>query len=327
LTEADLGPVLLVLAVTLFAAVLTTWLIRRPSALNVAILPLLGVAAGVWSVSAALPDRALLPAGIAGVTVVLAGVGYARARPLLTAAGAMLWTTWLAFGLVSVVWGVLFLAGLHLSTTTTVLLWSAVGLAGLTLPSAVITTREGWEPLLRVGWRRHGAQHPRPAAIRRRPMVSIHVPCHAEPPALVIGTLDRIAALDYDDFEVLVIDNNTTDPAMWQPVRDHCRLLGQRFRFFHVEGLTGAKAGALNFALRHTNPHATLVGVVDADYHVEPEWLDRTVGHFDDRAIGFVQCPHAYRDYRGSRFGQWARWEYAVFFTAGMVSSTSTMRA
>ena len=132
--------------------------------------------------------------------------------------------------------------------------------------------------------------------------------------------LDRLAALDYPNHEVSVIDNDTSDPRLWQPVRDHCDQLGDRFRFLHVEGITGAKAGALNWAFPHTDPDAELIAVVDADYHVEPEWLRRTVGFFDDPRMGFVQCPHAYRDYDHSRFGRWANWEYAVFFATGMVA-------
>jgi hypothetical protein len=318
LTETFLGPILIVLALALPAVVLSAWLLHAIPIVAVGAPPLVGVAVGVWVVALALPDRPLLPAGITGVAVVALGLTYARRRPTVTPVGAMLWTTWLVFAIVSVAWGVLFLRGLHLSVVTEVLLWCAVGLAGLTLPSAIVTTREGWEPLLRARWRRHRTGRPDPPSTA--PFVSIHVPCHAEPPDLVISTLDRLAALDYSDFEVIVVDNNTTDARLWRPVQAHCARLGSRFRFIHVEGLTGAKAGALNLALQHTDPRATLIGVVDADYHVEPGWLGRTIGYFDDRSIGFVQCPHAYRDYDGSRFGRWANSEYAVFFAAGMVS-------
>ena len=45
---------------------------------------------------------------------------------------------------------------------------------------------------------------------------------------------DALAALDYPEFEVLVVDNNTRDPALWEPVAEHCARLGSRFRFFHL---------------------------------------------------------------------------------------------
>ena len=36
---------------------------------------------------------------------------------------------------------------------------------------------------------------------------------------MVKQTLNALANLDYPDFEVLIIDNNTKDPAVWEPVR------------------------------------------------------------------------------------------------------------
>ena len=75
------------------------------------------------------------------------------------------------------------------------------------------------------------------------PPVSIHVPACNEPPQLLIETLDALARLDHPDYEVLVIDNNTVEPEVWRPVEEHCRRLGSRFRFFHVEQLAGFKAG------------------------------------------------------------------------------------
>src|SRR5262249_53919373 len=40
------------------------------------------------------------------------------------------------------------------------------------------------------------------------PKVSVHVPCYNEPPAMVIATLDALARLDYENFEVILLDNN-----------------------------------------------------------------------------------------------------------------------
>jgi glycosyltransferase involved in cell wall biosynthesis len=145
------------------------------------------------------------------------------------------------------------------------------------------------------------------------PKVSIHVPCCNEPPELVMATLDRLAAIRYADYEVLVIDNNTHDPALWQPVEAHCRWLGPRFRFLHFEGLTGAKAGALNAGHRYTAADAELVAVVDADYHVQPDFPGRLVSLFRDPSIGFVQCPHDYRDHGETPFKAICYAEYMPF--------------
>jgi exo-beta-1,3-glucanase (GH17 family)/cellulose synthase/poly-beta-1,6-N-acetylglucosamine synthase-like glycosyltransferase len=152
------------------------------------------------------------------------------------------------------------------------------------------------------------------------PLVSIHVPAYNEPPELLKETLDALAALDYPNFEVLVIDNNTKDPAVWEPVEEYCATLGERFRFFHVAPLAGYKAGALNFALRHTDPDAAVVAVIDADYVVHPLWLWDLVPAFQDPEVAIVQAPQDYRDADQNAFKAMCMAEYRGFFLLGMVT-------
>jgi len=71
--------------------------------------------------------------------------------------------------------------------------------------------------------------------------VSVHVPCYNEPPAMVIETLSALARLDYENYEVIVLDNNTPDPETWLPVQAHCAALGARFRFYHFDEVQGFK--------------------------------------------------------------------------------------
>ncbi len=152
------------------------------------------------------------------------------------------------------------------------------------------------------------------------PKVSIHLPICNEPPHMVKLTLDALARLDYPDFEVLVIDNNTMDPAIWEPVADHCARLGPKFRFFHLGKWPGFKAGALNFGLKETAPDVEIIASLDSDYIVEPDWLRCMVPQFANPAVGFVQSPQDYRDNDGSFFKRLMFWEYAGFFQLGMVT-------
>ncbi|MGV8844240.1 MAG: glycosyltransferase [Pseudomonas sp.] len=153
-----------------------------------------------------------------------------------------------------------------------------------------------------------------------RPKVSIHVPCYNEPPEMVKQTLDALANLDYPDFEVLIIDNNTKDPAVWEPVRDYCATLGPRFRFFHVAPLAGFKGGALNYIIAHTAPDAEVIAVIDSDYCVDRDWLKHMVPHFADSQIAVVQSPQDYRDQNGSTFKKLCYAEYQGFFHIGMIT-------
>ncbi|MGA9702890.1 glycosyltransferase [Pseudomonas sp.] len=153
-----------------------------------------------------------------------------------------------------------------------------------------------------------------------RPKVSIHVPCYNEPPEMVKQTLDALAALDYPDYEVLIIDNNTKDPTVWEPVRDYCETLGPRFKFFHVAPLAGFKGGALNYLIPHTAKDAEVIAVIDSDYCVSPNWLKHMVPHFADPKIAVVQSPQDYRDQNESTFKKLCYAEYKGFFHIGMVT-------
>ena len=157
-----------------------------------------------------------------------------------------------------------------------------------------------------------------PAPGERLPFVSIHLACCNEPPEMVILTLDSLAALDYEHFEVLVIDNNTKRDEVWQPVQEHCAKLGPRFRFFHLNPWPGFKAGALNFGLKETDPRADVIAAIDADYAVRADWLKALTGYFADPKVAVVQCPQAHRDWEHNAFRRMTNWEYDGFFRIGM---------
>ncbi len=151
------------------------------------------------------------------------------------------------------------------------------------------------------------------------PKVSIHIPACREQPAVLQACLDSVAALDYPDFEVLVIVNNTPDETLWKPIQAHCRSLGARFRFINLPQVDGFKAGALNAALDRTHPDAQVIAVVDADYCVRRDWLRDLVPLFQDDAVALVQAPQDHTDHRTNAAQRMMNCEYAGFFDIGMV--------
>jgi exo-beta-1,3-glucanase (GH17 family)/cellulose synthase/poly-beta-1,6-N-acetylglucosamine synthase-like glycosyltransferase len=151
------------------------------------------------------------------------------------------------------------------------------------------------------------------------PKVSIHLACSNEPPAMVIEAIRHLLRLDWPALEIIVVDNNTKHPDLWQPVAAFAQDCGDpRLRFFHLAQWPGFKAGALNFALRQTDPEADWIGVVDADYLVDPRWIQAVSGYFQDPATGLIQAPQAHRDALVQPFSRLAFWEYEGFFRIGM---------
>ena len=171
----------------------------------------------------------------------------------------------------------------------------------------------GREPrrLIRIG---HGQRRE-----GRLPKVSIHIAAYRESPEVLIQTLNSVANLDYPDFEVLVIVNNTPEEELWKPIQAHCEALGQRFKFLNFQNVTGFKAGALNMALPYMAPDAEVIGVLDADYVVSPNWLADLVPLFEDQKLALVQAPQDHRDGHASVFKSFLNSEYSGFFDIGMV--------
>lgn len=272
-------------------------------------------------------ERDLRPiaAGALALGVLLTGLGLRRRKP--TFAHAMLYgLTANGFGAgIALAAAYPFTAYLNIGT---VIMW-VLGII-MVVPLAVMTlakVNEIGEVLLGPAPRRLFRPAPRRTdadATATAPMVSIHIPAYREPPAMLCQTLDSCADLDYPDYEVLVIVNNTPDEDLWKPVAAHCATLNARlgrevFKYVHLPKVKGFKAGAMNMAYRFTDPRAEVLAVIDADYVVARDWLRDLVPAFNDPNVALVQAPQDHRDGDVSPLKTMMNWEYAGFFDIGMI--------
>jgi cellulose synthase/poly-beta-1,6-N-acetylglucosamine synthase-like glycosyltransferase len=186
----------------------------------------------------------------------------------------------------------------------------------LALLLATYAAFESIDVICRTRWERP-VRDPDPSY---QPKVSLQIAAYNEPPDMLIETIKSVEALDYPDFELVVIDNNTKDPEVWQPVEEYCRDR-PGVKFVHVDDWPGYKSGALNLALtEHTDPAAEIVGVIDADYLIDPAYLKSVVGHFADESIAFVQTPQDYREFEGDKYLTACYDAYKYFFATSMPS-------
>jgi cellulose synthase/poly-beta-1,6-N-acetylglucosamine synthase-like glycosyltransferase len=189
--------------------------------------------------------------------------------------------------------------------------------------AAILACAYLWEICDALGsehWRRR-LNKPDPSRLpdSELPFVSLHVPAHNEPPDMVMETLRSLARLDYPRYEIIVIDDNTDDKTLWQPVEAWCRRHGAKFA--HLEDWPGYKSGALNYALREmTDPRAEVIGVVDSDYQLEPGFLRRCAPLFVDAWVGFTQAPQDYRGWTRSRYYRRLFYSYQYFFAVSQPS-------
>ncbi len=190
---------------------------------------------------------------------------------------------------------------------------------GMILTSAVLMIYgvEFSEVMFKKGWWRT-YQRAKPLPSDQELFVSIHLACYNEPPEMVIKTIESLAKLSYINFEVIVVDNNTKDEAKWKPIEQYMSTMPDHFHFYHLPQWPGFKAGALNFALGKTDPVAQVIGVVDADYVVTPDWLSDLVPHFKEENVAVVQAPQAHREWENNFFRRMSNWEFEGFFRIGM---------
>jgi cellulose synthase/poly-beta-1,6-N-acetylglucosamine synthase-like glycosyltransferase len=152
------------------------------------------------------------------------------------------------------------------------------------------------------------------------PMVSLQVPAYNEPLEVVEKTLNSLAKLNYSNYEVLVVDNNTPLQETWRPLEEVCRKLGPKFHCLHLDQWPGYKSGALNFAITQTDPRAEIIGIIDADYEIDPDFLRALVPAFYDPQVAFVQTPQDYHYSKRDLFAESTYRGYKYFFEVSMPS-------
>jgi len=318
LSRAELDSSLVFIAfLALYAALLTLRAVRAPHRISRPVAEeaaeLLGACAVAW-LSTGLATGHLL-ATLPLFLLCMSGAAAVRYLTTRLSMPGILWMTASVAGLgVSGLWSILFIGEMDLPQPLRVLALIGLALFAIIFALSQLAGFAREAVLTHEQWRLPVAPPVRGDAASRV-KVSLQLPCYAEPPEVVIETINRLAALDYDNYEVLVCDNNTRDEALWRPLEAHCKRLNERlgferFRFFHVAPLPGAKAGALNFLLDHMAPDAEIIGVIDADYFARSDFLARLVPCFADPKIGYVQTPHDYRGQQASTYLTACYWEY-----------------
>jgi cellulose synthase/poly-beta-1,6-N-acetylglucosamine synthase-like glycosyltransferase len=250
---------------------------------------------------------------VAGLVV---GATWIILLPDWNAFGQVTWAMTLFSTFLFIVYSFMVSAFTPLNTLSFIIALDFFLIEAVALLMALTHAYESMDLFCRIKWQRR-VNRIRPVP-NYTPMVSLHVPAYNEPPDVVSATLNSLARLDYPNYEVLVVDNNTPGQENWNRIRNLCLALGPKFRFVHLDRWPGYKSGALNFALAHTAPEAEIIGSIDADYIVEPNFLRELVPAFADERVGFVQAPQDYRGNMSDPFVESTYHGYKYFFEVSM---------
>jgi glycosyltransferase involved in cell wall biosynthesis len=119
---------------------------------------------------------------------------------------------------------------------------------------------------------------------REAPFVSVIVPVYNDP-AGIRTTLDALTAQSYGAYEVLVVDNYSTDEtrevaAEYADRVEHVSVLDERRR----QGSYAARVRGIRHA------EGDVLAFVDADMTVDADWLDRAVETMREDDLDYVGC-------------------------------------
>jgi cellulose synthase/poly-beta-1,6-N-acetylglucosamine synthase-like glycosyltransferase len=148
-------------------------------------------------------------------------------------------------------------------------------------------------------FRRPRGDEAAPARFPTEPVVTVQLPIFNEK-FVVERLLDAVAGLDWprERLEIQVLDDSTDETVEIAKAKAAAlRRRGFDVKHLHREDRTGYKAGALREGL--SAARGTYLAVFDADFVPEPDFLRRTMDHFTDPSVGFVQTRWTYlnRDY------------------------------
>ncbi len=143
------------------------------------------------------------------------------------------------------------------------------------------------------------------------PAVDVYVTVAGEPVSVIEETLQGITAMDYPDFKVYILnDGYVAKKDNWQDVETLAAQYGAVAITRKIGG--GAKAGNINNALKQTaNP---FVAIFDADHIPHMDFLKKTVPHFSDEKVAFVQSPQYYKNFHENEVAGGAWEQQQLFF-------------
>jgi cellulose synthase (UDP-forming) len=117
------------------------------------------------------------------------------------------------------------------------------------------------------------------------PSVDVLIPTYNEPTALLRRTIIGCQAMDYDNKQVYLLDDQR---------RPEMRSLAEELGCFYMTRHDNrhAKAGNINHALQSLQ--GDLITVFDADFVPTQNFLHRTVGFFQNPLVALVQTPQTF---------------------------------
>jgi len=119
-----------------------------------------------------------------------------------------------------------------------------------------------------------------------KPSVTVMIPAHNEE-SVISSTVENILAMDYENFDIIVIDDRSTDNTS-NVIKELEQKYDRVTALIRPQDAFPGKSAVLNDAFKIAKGDAILV--FDADATVEPDFLKKMVPNLEPKDVGAVQA-------------------------------------
>ncbi len=135
--------------------------------------------------------------------------------------------------------------------------------------------------------KRQELKNPKEKNENYKPFISIMVPAHNEE-GVIANTIENILNLDYPNFEIIAIDDRSTDNTATVLKELESKYPNKIKTLIRQQGAFPGKSAVLNDALVLSNAEAVLV--FDADATMDKDFLTKLVYELEPKDVGAVQA-------------------------------------
>lgn len=148
-----------------------------------------------------------------------------------------------------------------------------------------------------------------------KPFITVMIPAHNEED-VIANTVENILQMDYENFEVIVIDDRSSDNTA-TVIKDLEQKHENVKALIREQGAFPGKSAVLNDAFKIAHGDAVLV--FDADATVAPDFLSKLVPELEPKDVGAVQARKVIRNKNQNLLTRCQNNEYTMdtYFQAG----------
>jgi cellulose synthase (UDP-forming) len=143
-------------------------------------------------------------------------------------------------------------------------------------------------------------------------LVAIIIPTLNENPDMVKETILKAKNVDYENFQVILIDSSTDNE-----IRDKTAIMCHEMdiKYIYRDNLRGYKAGSINDAIKNLNNNFKYVLILDSDHRLKSSVFKDLIPIMEnDPDLTFIQTPQYFRISENDRLGLAYSFQQHIFY-------------